>query len=480
MTAKRKEEIIVEAITYKDMVFVIGDVEASIYALDLREKANEHGEIEIMVVLDEKKKEEVLHDSKEFFSIFYQKEGNIQPLFQGVVTFLEMITAGEVYYMQLKAKTSTYFMDFSPRSQSYQNTSLLTHDFISHLMKRQNNSSSLLSIPNNPVKELVVQYEETDWEFLKRFVSRYGAFVFVDSTRVEVSLQIGCGEQKKDVIWDHLGYTAKQNIEECQKREKKEIAQYDIQYVVSAYDIVPLGAKVVFHGKEMIIGEIKRSLQQGILLNQYTLFYKEGLIKEKYYNDKLTGCSIYGSVMGVHRNKVQVRLQIDGEEESKYWFPFSTVAASSDGSGWYCMPKQGDQVRIFFPVHDEKEGYAITCAEGHNPEQAQADDPMGNPNVKDISTPAGNNVKFTENGIELSTNGANGQVLLTNDGVIKINGIDKISFWAGESIKISADKQLNIWADSKVTVQNDQGAEIVITEDELKISGTQVHENLPN
>lgn len=125
MTAKRKEEIIVEAITYKDMVFVIGDVEASIYALDLREKANEHGEIEIMVVLDEKKKEEVLHDSKEFFSIFYQKEGNIQPLFQGVVTFLEMITAGEVYYMQLRAKTSTYFMDFSPRSQSYQNTSLL-------------------------------------------------------------------------------------------------------------------------------------------------------------------------------------------------------------------------------------------------------------------------------------------------------------------------------------------------------------------
>ena len=92
-------------------------------------------------------------------------------------------------------------------------------------------------------------------------------------------MQIGCGEQKKDVIWDHLGYTAKQNIEECQKREKKEIAQYDIQYVVSAYDIVPLGAKVVFHGKEMIIGEIKRSLQQGILLNQYTLFYKEGLIK---------------------------------------------------------------------------------------------------------------------------------------------------------------------------------------------------------
>ena len=52
MTAKRKEEIIVEAITYKDMVFVIGDVEASIYALDLREKANEHGEIEITVVLD--------------------------------------------------------------------------------------------------------------------------------------------------------------------------------------------------------------------------------------------------------------------------------------------------------------------------------------------------------------------------------------------------------------------------------------------
>lgn len=496
--ATHKEEMTMEAITYKDMVFVIGEVSASICELDIIEKANEHGEISVTVILDEKKRDKVLHESKEFFSIFYSRENKIVPLFQGIITFLEMAAAGEVYYMQLKAKTFTYFMDFSPRSQSYQNIAALSHDFILNLLKSQNNSQCLFSIPNSPIKEFVVQYEETDWEFLKRFVSRYGACVFVNSAQAPVCLQIGLGEEKKEVEWDNLEYTAQQNIEEFQrKNENRFLSQssqeknmknfirplvfHDIQYSLLAYNIVPLGCKVMFHKKEMIVGKIQRKLAQGILISQYTLFYPEGLRINKYYNDRLTGCSIYGNVEGVHRNKVQARLQIDGKEEkSSYWFPFSTVAASNDGSGWYCMPKQGEQVRIFFPVHDEKEGYAVTCAEGHNPEQVQEDDPMGNPNSKNISTPDGNNVKFTENGIELSTNGAKGQVTLTNDGSIKINGIEKISFWAGERIQISAEKQLNIWADSKVTVQNDKEAAFIITENDLTISGVQVHENLPN
>lgn len=473
------------AVTYQELIFAMGEVVTSINSLYIEERPNEHGQISIVVILDSKKREQVLHESSEFFSLFYLKDEQTVPLFQGVVTFLEIETSGDVYYLKVQAKTATYFMDFSPRSRSYQDVNMGSHNLIQQVLENQKSSKCILTLPNEPTKELVVQYEETDWEFLKRFVSRYGACIFVSSSDTSVKLQIGLSQADQKVEWDNMGYTVSQNMEYfnfCKDNDLTKGSQWDcMQYHITAFDIVPLGYKVMFHGKEMYVGGIVRSLEQGLLLNEYTLFFPKGLTSTKYYNDMLTGCSINGIVMAVKRNRVQVVLQIDSSiPPNPYWFPFSTVAASSDGSGWYCMPKEGDQVRIFFPVHDEREGYAITCIEGHTPETPAENDPMGNPNSKNISTPDGNDVKFTADGILLSTNGEKGKVLLTNDGSITINGTEEISFWAGETIQISADNKLDVSADSKVIIMSDGGGNITITEDSLDISGTQIHENVPN
>ena len=91
----------------------------------------------------------------------------------------------------------------------------------------------------------------------------------------------------------------------------------------------------------------------------------------------------------------------DGGNE-RYWFSFFTVAALSDGSGWYCMPEAGEDVRVYFPTVDEKEAYVVTAIKSHEPDAGNPNDPMGNPNVRNIQTAQGNQVQFAKKGVVIA------------------------------------------------------------------------------
>ncbi len=46
-------------------------------------------------------------------------------------------------------------------------------------------------------------------------------------------------------------------------------------YIVEADDILPLGVKTVFHGQELYTGGICRHIRQGILVNEYRLYFRK-------------------------------------------------------------------------------------------------------------------------------------------------------------------------------------------------------------
>lgn len=637
-----------EAVTYQNLVLALGDIYAGVVKLEINETFNNHGAISLVAMIDNKQRKKVLHESKEIFSVVYIKDKMPVPLFVGVITFQEIDTEGKVSYLKIYAKTITYFMDFSPMSRSFQNVKMTSHELIKEVMQSSPGSQCILHIPNVRIDELVLQYEETNWEFLKRFISRYHAQIRVESSDGMTKLEIGSGEpgkaptgiinipaespkvpeqktsskaeglsavestngtstgqvmsateidgktplkngrtgvvkvarasnltatadkakvavadkiakpvlsadKKMDAVasesaaakgkvmsaaiskstmtkgkametsvvvpldeiargsmaknagsavkseppkpvpkkpkqdslcdWDKLPYSIDQDREQynyLQINGMPKVNQYKgISYLIKTYDIVPLGFVHTFHQKLVYVSRIQRKIEDGILVNYYTLCVKEGLWCPQYFNRMITGTSIYGSVLASKRNRVQVHLGIDGKEkpDNAYWFPFSTVAASSDGSGWYCMPKDGEQVRIFFPEDKENDGYAITTLPAHNPTTPQSDDPMGNPAIKNISTPDGKEIKFTETGMVISTDGGNGQITLDNDGSIDISGVEKITMAATKQIIISAEQKIIVSAENKVSMISDAGGAITIESGKIDVAGTEIHQN---
>ncbi len=182
-------------------------------------------------------------------------------------------------------------------------------------------------------------------------------------------------------------------------------------------------------------------------------------------------------VTAASRNRLQAQLETDAlaNYRKKYFFPFSTVAASPDGSGWYCMPRPGDQVRIFFPTADEKESYAIANIQGDS--SPASDSPMSRPDLKDITMPDGKAVRFIEGGIQLAVGGNKGTVTLTNDGNAEIVTDDDIEISAAEAVCFSTDGMMSVTAGSRIQFINDAGGNITVTDETVKIDAAMIINN---
>ena len=99
------------------------------------------------------------------------------------------------------------------------------------------------------------------------------------------------------------------------------------------------------------------------LYHTYHMRRKTGLSVPVAYNTRLSGASLFGRVLNVDRERVTIRLT---EDENKggsgtRWFPYASVYSSPDGTGWYCMPETGDQIRLYFPAERETEAYAASA-----------------------------------------------------------------------------------------------------------------------
>ncbi|MCH5263637.1 MAG: hypothetical protein J1F42_12045 [Lachnospiraceae bacterium] len=359
------------AITYKDLYLSLGKV-ISIEELKVVQKPNRHGELRLLAVLDCEPDEISYYELPDTVTVNYMDDGEEQILFKGIITDSSMKRVGEHMQIRLKAYDATWSLDKTKRTRSFQNTKRTNHSVIEEIMKDYPECICMKNIPEEAIGQIWFQYEETDWEFLCRFVSRYAESLYADATYEAARFQAGLSPENIEVKW-----------EECPYRMGKDLEQYDIlaqngfadlepiqfvEYFIDSYDLYTLGSRLTYRNKEWYIGSLERNLREGLLVCTYELKQKEAMSAVRKYSKRITGISVDGKIIQVNRDKVRVTINNDlTTEQGTYWFPFSTVAASSDGSGWYSMPETGDSIRVYFPTKDEKEAYVITKHDSHMP-----------------------------------------------------------------------------------------------------------------
>ncbi len=464
-----------DAITYGQLVLVLGNTPMPVFRLTIQEEQGRHGRLSASAGVEEGAKDYLLYEESAGVALYVMRDKALEPLFFGLLTSMNIKTSGKQCIVCLEAVTGSYQTDFFAQNRSFQDTALTSHELVEKVMEPyQEQSKVLLSIPDEELGQIMVQYQETDWAFLNRILSRYGSAVYVDSAKPGIYLRAGLMHTHEDADWDHLPYKVMRNVAptDAEKKLKGQLC-----YTVEAYELFPLGEKVHFHDQDLYIGRIERCIRQGLLVNSYSLYFQEGLEVPLYYNPFLCGISINGSVEGVKRNKLLVKLETDALKKcrNQYFFPFSTVAASPDGSGWYCMPRKGDRVRIFFPTDDESEGYAIANILGESsPEQGSA---MENPDAKDITTPDGKSVRFVPGGIQLAVGEDKGTITLTNDGKAEIRTDEDIVIGAVESMYFTTEGTMEVTAGTQIQITSDAGGSMHISSDTVEIHASSIENN---
>lgn len=468
------------AVTYKDLYLEAMGI-AYFRRIKITEKPGDHAFLFVEAVLDSEMDENDFHQIKNTISLVYRQKEKEHVLFYGVLHNISMDRDGEEYVVKIEAWDGTRQMDVERKKRIFQNPQMGVHQLISQVMETYPGSDHMVHIPDTPIGQLVVQYEETDWEFLKRFLSKYKENLYPDPAFPDIRFEAGLSPKPEEQNWNDLPFTLSQDFisleamkeNGCEELTRAQNAVYEIE----SYDIVSIGSQITYKGSPWFVESAIRILDDGLLKNRYRLRQRDGLKILPYYNEKITGVSIDGAIAAVKRNQVQVNMEIESGTGEKYWFPFSTVAASSDGSGWYCMPENGESIRVYFPVDDEKEAYVVTNVKGHKPEEGNPSDSMGNPNTRNIQTAQGNQVQMTAEGVLIAAGDSQGSILLKKNGEVILNAIKDIKVLAAENLNISAKMDLTIKSQTSVKVACQSGADIEIKKGTVNFHGDEIHEN---
>ena len=163
-----------EAITYKDLVMTVGEIAVPVISLEIQEGMNRHGLLDLTAVTEQETKEYLL----------YEGEGNVflyalleEPLclFCGIVLHMEVSGDGGLFFIHIQAVTNSWLLDFKKFHVSFQDMAMTSHALLLKALEPYPGVELLISIPDGPVGQIMMQYQETSWEFLKRFLSHYGA-----------------------------------------------------------------------------------------------------------------------------------------------------------------------------------------------------------------------------------------------------------------------------------------------------------------
>lgn len=469
-----------EAVTYKDLFL---GVQGLVYfrKIDIREKPGEHAFLYAEAVMDSEIDDNDLHGISTSVSLVYKKDGKDHVLFYGILDKVSLSRDGGEKIITIEAWDGTHQMDVTRRKRIFQNPQMSVTGLVSEIMKSYVGSDHMVHIPDVPIGQLVVQYEETDWEFLKRFLSKYNDALYPDPAFPNIRFEAGLSPKPEKQKWDELPYQLSQDFIRLNDLKVNGLGDLtrsqNTVYEIVSYDIVSIGSQITYKGTPWFVETAMRSLQDGLLINRYRLRQKESMKILPYFNKRITGISIEGVIAAVKRNQVQVNMEIEAGTGEKYWFPFSTVAASSDGSGWYCMPENGENVRVYFPVDDEKDAYVVTNVKGEKPNAGGASGSQKNPNQRNIKTAQGNEVQMTPEGVLISAGDGQGSILLKKDGEVVLNAVKDLTISAVENLNLSAKKDLTIKSQDSIKIVNQAGADIEIKKGTVAFHGNEIFEN---
>lgn len=452
----------------------------------LVQKLNEHLCMTFSALLDESENDNVVYYTQvgNQVQVKYTLKGfqKQKTMFQGIVTDVKVKTEGSVSKLYVTAHSNTITLDALKNSYSYQDTSRSYTSVVDEVLKRTNGAKAVYdTAANQAIGNFTIQYKETDWEFIKRLAGQKHLPLIPSYTSAKAHFYYGTPFGEKEHKLKVKEYSVNKNIFMYQKDSSNYIdgvSEKDyITYTVKAYNLLKLGDKVSFKGNTFYIRKAVYEMEEGIVMGTYELGRKLHFKQRKYHNNELGGISIDGKVTEIKRDKIKVHLTIDKEASSaKYWFPYSTMSASPDGSGWYCMPKKGDHVRVYFPDVEEKNCYSISSISSYSP-TAGSNDKMSDPNVRYLRTPDGMEIKLEPEGITIDAYDGKAVISLDKQGNITINATKNINLTAQEGITVNAEKNIAMYATEEISLNGSEGKIVMKKNGDTVLTGQYVLEN---
>lgn len=435
----------------------------AILSCEIDKAVNAHFEATVSGYVAESAEEIIkLLEKAEGFVLYGEENGEEASIFRGIICKAKIKTEGDQRILTIVAKSRAYSLDLKRNTCSFQNPDDTYCDIVKQIIGKTKDTSVIFFAGMEKANEFILQYQETDWEFLKRLAARLGTVLVADCTNDRICFYFGLPRKKE--VEDGSSENAELSVSYiCSDPERNKV-----EYQLVSRAVWKLCSPMSIRGRRVFVYSIHGRLVGGEMVWQYRLRPSADFECAAPYNQEIIGASLPGYVLEAKETLVKLELACEsgGRENNGIWFPFATVYASPDGGGWYFMPERNSMVRLCFPDEKERNAYAASCV-------FLEDQPgrRNKPEVKFIRTMEGKELRFTPESIVI-TNNKGMEICLDDGNGIRIKSTGNIELQSKDGMALSSGERLKVDSNGGILLKQDENS--VIVKEGVRIDGLRV------
>ena len=372
-------------------------------------------------------------------------DGSEECIFRGLIQDMSIGYEGDLKILRVRAQSRTCLLDTGVHTRAFQKNGRTYKEMIKYIVGVNSGTYAIYAKESDQTCGVRVQYRESDWDFLKRMAGELHTLVVPDCTNSHICFYFGVPEKAKRRVLAEASYRLSGgNVWE---------------YQVESREILNLCDPVTFLGRNLLVYKVVTKLSGSELINIYYLRDKKGMWAETYQNSHIIGASLPAKVTDVKDEVVRIKIDCEYDEAGGKgkWYSFASVYSSPGGTGWYCMPEEGDRMRLYFPDELEDHAYVISAA--------HVDDDQGlrqKPDEKSFRTIHDKEIRFTPDKIIITNHRGNSVVLDDKKG-ISITSDASVKITASESVELVSEGDVSVLANTGIVLRQNENS-LVISE----------------
>lgn len=449
---------VLDALGYENIEIVSPYVLQQLNELKIERRVNCHSTFFYTGIIPEEKKDSYIQQATPDDVIEVNIKdgmGVVRPLFKGLISNISVKAVQGIYYLEVEGISCSAMLDTKLRKRSFQNKAF--KDIFNEVVSIYSGGAVKDCVTDGAKVEFVVQYDETDWSFLKRLVSGFNTVLVPYDLVNSPKLWFGLPDETEEeiILPEDLWYRVKKDFvsyTELHDNHLQSVTDADFTaFVVQTEQYYLIGAKVSFHGAKLIVAQSTAELQDGVLKFEYLLCPEGGLKQKPILNHRMVGATLQGKVIDIEKDMVRLHLAIDQKQdkETARWFPYATCYTAEGNSGFYCMPLLGDQSNLYFPTGRELDAVVLNSVR----QDKESCPKTQNPDVKYWGTNHGKELMMSGKELKLTAkDGKDGKILIKLDDEkgIEIRSDSELFLTARKNLTFDLEKKASIKAKDEI------------------------------
>jgi phage baseplate assembly protein gpV len=451
---------------------------SELYELRITSKVNDHTRLFLRGKLWDGSRDQYLNyvtdlDEDSKVVVNYGKGNAPDNLFNGILANIKVTSDGLNTYLEAEGISSTFNLDIKLEKKSFQNLEKTYDKLLEKYGQTYNVEIINTAAKEATFSEFALQYNETDWQFLKRLASRYWEGLVPDTRHSKPAFYFGFppetdGQEVKvaelDLLYCHSGRKLIINPD-CEE-SRTELLYYEIE----THRHLHIGDTVIFDdGRKLVIFEATAELLGNNVKYTYALAQRDSLIQYPFGNPQIVGLSIGGKVLGIEHDYLRLSLDLDDEtptEQESTPFPCATLHTAAGNTGWYWMPEIGERVKLYFPNIMEGSGFVLAAERELGLPGGKTDQP----NVKYFRTKTGKELMFSDDEVLITAEGLEDKKNVVK-AMIRLHGKNGLQMTTTKTITLKTPKKLELKADGNLTISAKESIKAVCKDSSLVMNG---------